>query len=69
MANRALRAPMYSARGLRPLGAEAAGWSGSVFVPIWESSPASRETCYPVRSADDEPTVTPRSPASVCNWP
>ena len=33
MANRALRAPRYSARGRRPLGAEAAGWSGSFFMP------------------------------------
>jgi hypothetical protein len=47
MANLALRAPRYSARGRRPEvapgGADAAARAGSTFMPIWDSRPASRE--------------------------
>src|SRR5690349_6840729 len=55
MANRALRAPRYSARGRRP-GVPEGAWAGSAFIPICESRPASRERCNLVRSSDDELT-------------
>src|SRR5271156_6758452 len=73
MANLALRAPRYSASGRRPpepaepaAGAlVAAALAGSVFIPICESSPGSKERCTRDRSALEELTVTPRSPASL----
>ena len=47
MANLALRAPRYSARGRRPEvapgGATRPGGRAPSFMPIWESRPASRE--------------------------
>src|SRR5260370_39704102 len=65
MANLALRAPRYSARGRRPVdpegpaGADEVAPAGSVFMPIADSSPASKDSGTRVRSDGQEITGAP----------